>query len=183
MNNDWNIKSRNERCALCEKPFADGETLETLLTFEDREGYTRRDVCMDCLDKAKALKPFGAWKTVFRLPPPGKPEPLKKENAETLLRRLIETDDPADWNTIFILAVMLERKRVLLERDVQWNKDEMKVRVYEHKQTGETFAIRDPELKLTELEIVQAEVAVRLGFAEQDASAECAKPAPCGISS
>ena len=75
----------------------------------------------------------------------------------------MEGEDPAKLNTIYILAVMLERKRILAEQDVQIREDGAKVRVYEHRKTGETFIITDPGLKLTELTSVQAEVVAMLG--------------------
>ena len=64
---------------------------------------------------------------------------------------------------VFILAVMLERKKLLKERDVQKMEDGRKLRVYEHKKTGESFLIVDPELKLNALGDVQEQVALLLG--------------------
>ena len=64
---------------------------------------------------------------------------------------------------VFILTVMLERKRILAEKDVQIRDDGVKVRIYEHKKTGETFLVSDPGLKLAELEQVQEEVVALLG--------------------
>ena len=78
----------------------------------------------------------------------------------------METEDPANRNTIYILAVMLERRRILVERDVQTREDGVKVRVYEHRKTGETFLVPDPGLKLSELKSVQEVVVARLGGRE-----------------
>jgi hypothetical protein len=100
---------------------------------------------------------------VFKLPPPPAPEALKKETAASLLRELMENKDAANQNTIYILAIMLERRRVLAERDVQTRKDGVKIRVYEHRKTGETFLIPDPCLKLSQLNEIQEEVVARLG--------------------
>jgi hypothetical protein len=91
---------------------------------------------------------------------------LKKETAESLLRKLMQEDRPEHANTIYILAVMLERRRLLLERDVQVREDGMKLRIYEYRKTNETFVIPDPELKLAELEHVQEEVVAMLGGGE-----------------
>ncbi|MBU4199230.1 MAG: hypothetical protein KKE37_00410 [Verrucomicrobia bacterium] len=103
------------------------------------------------------------WKGVFHPPPPPPEEPLKKETAESLLRSLIEKNDPTSKNVIFILAVMLERRRLLLERDVQLRDDGSTLRVYEHRHTGETFLIIDPNLDLNQLSHVQEEVMAMLG--------------------
>ena len=105
----------------------------------------------------------GVWKGVFHAPAPSPDEPLKKETAESLLRHMMETEDERHGNAIFILAVMLERRRILVERDVQTRDDGVKIRVYEHKKTNETFIIPDPQLKLAELTHVQEEVVLLLG--------------------
>ena len=94
----------------------------------------------------------------------------------------METDDPATRNVIFILAVMLERRRILVEKEVQMPEGTgQKIRVYEHKQTGESFVVPDPQLKLKEIETVQREVMELLGIspsAGKAAAAPAAAPAP-----
>jgi hypothetical protein len=57
---------------------------------------------------------------------------------------------------------MLERKRVLKQvRTEIANGDSMLI--YEHRQNGDVFIVRDPKLRLSELERVQDEVAALLG--------------------
>ena len=88
----------------------------------------------------------------------------------------METDDPSKRNVIFILAVMLERRRILVEKEVQTSEGTgLKIRVYEHKQTGESFVVPDPQLKLKEIESVQREVMELLGIPPP--SGKTAKPA------
>ena len=103
------------------------------------------------------------WKAVFHAPPPPPEEPLKKETAESLLRSLISKNEPVHKNVIFILAVMLERRRMLVERDVQTREDGSTLRVYEHRRTGETILVTDPHLDLNQLGQVQEEVLAMLG--------------------
>ena len=159
---EWNIKERGETCQGCSKHFDDEEPFYSRLDF-GAEGYTRRDYCAVCWTDSARRAALSTWKSVYKMPPPPEPEPLQKETAESLLRKLMEGEDPAKLNTIYILAVMLERKRILAEQDVQIREDGAKVRVYEHRKTGETFIITDPGLKLTELTSVQAEVVAMLG--------------------
>ncbi len=159
---DWDVRARGEACTQCEKPFADQEEFFSRLTFGD-EGYRRADYCKACWEQVSDESSLSMWQSVFRLPPPPPPEALRKETAESLLRKLMEEDDPAHANTIYILAVMLERRRLLVERDVQVREDGVKLRVYEHRKTNETFVIPDPELRLAELEHVQEEVVAKLG--------------------
>lgn len=75
----------------------------------------------------------------------------------------MQDEDNTKINAIYILAVMLERKRILVERDVQTKDDGGTIRVYEHRQSGETFLIPEPHLHLDELEHVQEEVVILLG--------------------
>ena len=164
MNQEWNIKSRGEACGKCTHVFTDGEGFYSYLMFNE-DGYARGDFCETCWKAEAHAKAVSVWRTVFKLPPPPAEEALKKETAESLLRELMETDNPAHRNVIFILAVMLERRRIFSEKEVQIQKDGQKIRVYEHKKTGETFVIPDPELKLRELETVQNEVLAMLGGA------------------
>ncbi|MGD9613546.1 MAG: hypothetical protein AB7V22_11680, partial [Kiritimatiellia bacterium] len=118
------------------------------------------------------------WTAVWAAPAPKAPEALRKETAESLLRELMETDDPSKQNVIFILAVMLERRRILVEKEVQMPEGTgRKIRVYEHKQTGESFVVPDPQLKLKEIETVQREVMELLGIAPPPGKAAAA-PAP-----
>lgn len=162
MAQDWEIKSRGDLCGQCEQPFTDGQSFVSRLTFGE-EGYTRADFCEGCWDAMEDKGALSVWRTVYRLPPPPAEEAVKKETAESLLRQLIEDEDPASRNTIYILAVMLERRRIFAEQDVQEREDGVKVRVYEHKKTGESFLIPDPEIRLAELEEIQEEVVVMLG--------------------
>ena len=162
MSTDWNIQEPACTCTACKKTFSDGEALFSRLEF-GAEGYARHDYCAVCWGDPARAGATGVWKGVFHAPAPPPEEPLKKETAESLLRHLMETEDERHGNAIFILAVMLERRRIFAERDVQTRDDGMKIRVYEHKKTGETFIIPDPELKLAELTHVQEEVVLLLG--------------------
>ncbi len=155
----WSVRKCAKECAKCEKEFTDQETLFSMLSFDDGE-YVRKDFCADCWDQDNPV--LSSWKTTFIVPPPAA-EVLKKENAESLLRKLMAKENTEDLNAIFILMVMLERKKIFVERDTQKAEDGRKLRFYEHKKTGESFIVIDPELKLDELEHVQDEVVVLLG--------------------
>ena len=178
MNPEWNIRVCAEECVACRRKFADREALMSRLRFTP-DGYLREDFCAACWPARSAGggDEVSAWSAVRIAPEQKAPDPLRKETAESLLRELMETDDPSRGNVIFILAVMLERRRILVERDVQLSPDGRKIRVYEHKQTGESFVVPDPQLKLKEIESVQREVMELLGIPPPP-SAPGAPPAP-----
>ena len=164
MAQDWDIKARGEECSGCKMQFQDRQQYFSALVFGS-EGYVREDYCGRCWmgGKKEATSAYSQWQGVFRPPPPPPPEALKKETAETLLRRLMEQDDGTKVNVIYILAVMLERKRILVEKDIQKREVGTKLMVYEHRKTAEIFIIPDPCLQLDQLEHVQIEVVDLLG--------------------
>lgn len=159
-------------CSGCQTPFSDGQAYFAALVF-DKEGYQRGDFCQACWEaRSQDGSRYSMWHGVFRMPPPEPEEPLRKETAESLLRRLIEQEDPATGNVIYILAVMLERTRLLVEKDIQTRDDGVMIRVYEHRKTGETFLIADPRLQLDQLEAVQQQVMDMLGVGKDQPVAE-----------
>ena len=172
MPQDWDIKPRDEACHACGTAFEDRQVYHSCLVFGDA-GYTRADYCAVCWQQhADTHASYSVWQGVFRLPPPEPEEPLKKETAESLLRRLMEEEDPAHVNVIYILAVMLERKRILAEKDVQTHEDGSMIRIYEHRKSGETFLVPDPRLSLDQLEPVQEQVLAMLGSPGGEKEAE-----------
>jgi hypothetical protein len=185
--NDWNIQSRAHGCEACGKSFADREAYHTLL-FDERAELKRSDICCACWEKqfreARDRKGFiSCWQGVYEAPPPPT-EAIKKETAETLLRKLIELNDPQYMPAGYILAVMLERKRLLKVKE-QIVRDGQRVFVYEQPTTGDVFTIADPNLRLDQLEKVQHDVAALLehGFNQPPVAATGAEPAqPAAVS-
>ncbi|MBI5386832.1 MAG: hypothetical protein HZA90_19340 [Verrucomicrobia bacterium] len=161
--NDWNIQSRAHQCQACGKSYADKEPYHTLL-FDEKKDYLRLDVCETCWkgqysQGANERKGFiSYWQGVYEAPPPAPPEAIKRETAETLLRKLIERNDPQFTAAAFILAVMLERKRLLKVKE-QHQSEGRRVFIYEQPKTGDVFTIPDPQLQLDQLEEVQHDVA------------------------
>jgi len=70
----------------------------------------------------------------------------------------VASSDPSHAAARFILAVMLERKKILKHRDTVREESGAELLVYEHAGSGESFTIPDPHLRLDQLEQVQAEV-------------------------
>jgi hypothetical protein len=157
--NEWNLQSRAHVCQACQKPFADKDSYHTLL-LEERQQYLRQDICQACWeaqyrDGASDRKGFiSHWQGIYLAPPAAPPDPIQKESAESLLRKLIETNDPRHGPVCYILAVMLERKRLLKVKE-QLQRDGQRVFIYEQPRTGDIFTITDPNLQLNQLEEVQ----------------------------
>ena len=174
MLHDWPIHPRADHCALTNRPFADGETMHTLL-YRDKHtpGLHRIDVCdaawRDLRADPDAVPPFSHWRAKFTRPrhPEKPPETLPRNDAEALLRRYLTEEDtlPAEGSAreraCYLLALMLERKRRLRPTDIRTEPGPggRRLLFYEHRETGETFVVVDPGLRLDQLEEVQRMVA------------------------
>jgi hypothetical protein len=162
---EWNIQGRAQACDACGKAFADKEAYHTML-FDEKTGFRRMDICSSCWQSqfsegARERKGFiSYWHGVFEAPP-APAEAIRKDTAETLLRKLIELNDPRYVPAAYILAVMLERKRVLKIKE-QIQRDGQRVFVYEQAGTGDLFTVVDPNLQLDQLTPVQHDVAALL---------------------
>lgn len=163
--NDWNIQSRAHACEACAKPFVDRQPYHTLL-FDETQDFRRQDVCPECWQtrcsgEGRARAGFlSYWQGLYEAPPPVT-DAIQKETAETLLRKLIEQNDPRYAPAGYILAVMLERKRILKVKE-QIIRDGKRTFIYEQPRTGDIFTITDPALRLDQLEEVQRDVAALL---------------------
>jgi len=164
--NEWAIKQRADSCAVTQRPFVAGEYFYTLL-YHGADGYRREDLSEQAWrNRNENIRPFSFWKSRYE-PLPTKPvEPMPKENAEQLFRRLMASDSPPA-NACYVLAAMLERKRVLKQVKTE-ETPEGRVLIYEQASTGDVFIVPDPQLRLDELENVQNEVAELLRGAVQN---------------
>lgn len=162
---EWNIQSRAHTCSACGKSFTDKQSYHTLL-YDERGDLKRLDICDPCWQAqhsngAREKKGFiSYWHGIYEAPPPPS-DPIQKENAESVLRKLVELKDPKYSAAAYILAVMLERKRLLKVKE-ELVREGQRVFVYEQPRTGDVFTITDPNLQLNQLEAVQREVAYLL---------------------
>jgi hypothetical protein len=165
LTESWHVRSRSHECAATHHPFTEGETIVTALYPDPQSsGYLRRDICLEAWNQVPedAEKPFSFWKTTFTTPAgDDHPHAATKLSAEEILHRLISEDDAHTENTRYILAVMLERRKLLRETDHQRTPNGI-LRVYEHRKTGEIYLIRDPDIPLAQVEAFQNEVIVLL---------------------
>jgi len=160
---NWEIKARSRACAACGQPFETGQTLHTVLAFSGEE-CERKDYCSRCwkndaADGSGAGKGSAYWQSNFRrLTPPPEEEAIKKDVIERLLKRYLDSEEEPHLNLCYVLALLEERKKVFSLREKIRDEQGRRVLVYEHTGTGETFLIRDPQLSLSGVESVQAQV-------------------------
>ncbi len=161
MNQEWSIQHRSDRCAATGRPFEAGEQFYTLLFF-GTDGYRREDLS-EAAFKARNenVQPFSMWRSKYEPPPPPAPEPIGRQTAEDLLRRYMDEQSPQHAAARYLLAVMLERKKLLKEVETR-RADGAITRIYEHTKTGEAYVVPDPQLRLDQLAEVQQQVAALL---------------------
>ncbi len=164
---DWKIQPPADACADTGAAFTDGEAVHSALYWQDGR-YARRDRCAAAWTTARAREsgtaaPLSSWQFSFTPKPPPAPEPIARDRAEALLRRLMTEDAPTTIRARYILAVLLERKRLLRPLDRQSGPEGRPLLVYEHPASGETWLIEDPQVRLEDLPALQEEVAQLLG--------------------
>ncbi len=168
----WHIKARSHHCSVTNKPFSEGQPfLTALFTDPGSDGYLRLDFSEDGWGtrNEKEPQPFSFWRSVYR-PPEAETriEIVEKDDPEALLARLVEEDEAHTENARYILAVMLERRKLLIETDSQKTRSGL-LRIYQHRHSGEIFIVKDPQIPLSEVAPLQAEVQQLLAPGETEA--------------
>lgn len=206
---DWNLHSRSRVCRACGAAFAAGDPVTSGVVpfsaplvreifaakFAEEEAaaaagqpvkphpeWARLDFCRECWPaKAPAAEWTSTWKSPYVPPPPPDEDPVKKASPETLLRSLVEGEAPEEHlSAIYLLAVMLERKRVLVERATRFAPDGSIVRIYEHRRSGDILMVTDPRMTDGEIPEAQAEIERLLGLRESVAAPAPAPENPAG---
>ena len=176
LHDPWSIKSRSHTCFISERQFLDGENFYTAIFPDDQSGgYIRKDFCMEAWEDfiqnppENSLSPFSFWSSIYHVPVKEEEVKVTNKSPEDLLRRLIEEDQEHTENARYILAIMLERKKQLVEADSQTTPTGI-IRIYEHRKSGDVFIVKDPNVQLADIESIQEEVSDLLANGETSVS-------------
>ena len=160
MKEPWSIKSRARECVESGDAFQSGQKIRAAI-FPDPEssGYLRKDYTIEAWENREGEEnPFSCWLTTYEPPvTEEKAEDVVEDDPETLLKRLVDEEEEHTENARYILAVMLERKKLLRETDTQEIPSGI-LRIYEHRKSGDVYIIKDPQISLTDVDRVQEEV-------------------------
>lgn len=170
MIQEWNIQGRADRCARTGREFIEGEIFYTLLHNES-DTLRREDISAEAW---QAVPPGDAeaaavtfWRSKFEPPPSVTPETVNRADAESHLRRLLsEGPPPEQANIAYLLAALLERKRILKPVAApvgEAGAGHARVTPYEHAKTGEIFLVPDAPPTFDQIEAVQLELTALLG--------------------
>lgn len=162
---DWEIKSRAEQCAVSGKAFREDEEFVSVL-FQGEEGLERMDMSLvawkdwDTGDGGR--EPLSYWKSRFQPGPAPESETVNKQDAESELRRLLDQGAPESARLCRLLALLLERKRILKLRE-RIDQPERQLLVFEHTDTQESFLVPDVDFKLSDLDSLRDEIMEKSG--------------------
>lgn len=168
---DWKIRYTSAKCEDTGEAFVDGQEFFTCI-FEDpaSDAFLRRDYAVESwkrIGPALSPPPFSFWKSTYKAPLQATDAKATADTSvEGMLRRFIEEDEPRTEQARYILALMLERKKVLVPTDSQ-ETETRKLLFYEHAHSGDVFIVADPGLRLAEIEEVQREVSELLAAEER----------------
>lgn len=165
---DWRLKPRAQRCTACGRPFAPGGMGHSLLMPDSDGGFDRRDLCPGCfsaLSDTDRSAASAAW--TFTIPAASASrktasETAHRASAETVLRVLTERGDPRDRASIYVLALLLERGKHIVERQVSTDGGGRRIHVYEFRGSGELISVTEPDFGDIDLTAVQRQVAALL---------------------
>ena len=111
---EWSIQHRAETCAV-DRPALCRWRKFLHPAFSRRRGYRRQDLSEEAWqERNENMRPFSFWRARFEPPPPRCAGTFAKgKRGGTVSRRLVAAADRANANACYVLAAMLERKRVL----------------------------------------------------------------------
>jgi hypothetical protein len=168
---DWKIKNGSGVCHHSGKRFAKEEKFFTCIFADPKsDGFIRRDYSLAAwkeIGKKLDPAPYSFWKSVYKEQPNSAHEVAKKQNTiEAMLHRMIEEGKGETENARYILALMLERKKILIPTEVKEMANN-RLLFYEHKESGAVYIVADPMLRLDEVDKIQEEVAAQLAAEEK----------------
>jgi hypothetical protein len=171
INAAWQLKTRAHQCDVSGRAFEKDEWFHTAIYDDPKaDGFIRRDIAKEhWAEVLQKAEPIAHWVTKY-IPVVSevKPEVADKESALSLLQRFIKENESHTERTRYILALMLERKKILVPTAVK-ETESGKILFYQHRKTQEVMMILDPELLLSEIESLQDEVSQLLGLEDQAA--------------
>ena len=180
---EWKITKFGQSCALCSKKIEIGEICCSALFDPGMQDgkptpdFARRDYCVACFEAHPPEGMYYYWK--LAAPDPSvkaspKKQVLDVDSVLDFFRRLASDPDPTKRPLAFVLALMLDRKKVLKFTGEKRGSDGDSVLVFAMRRGGggETFELIPPGLDENELAAASAEINQLLGFAPPPVAAQ-----------
>ncbi|MDO4571021.1 MAG: hypothetical protein Q4D38_11590 [Planctomycetia bacterium] len=137
---EYNIQqSRVGECCVTHRAFAPGENYYVAL-FETNGGYSRKEYCVEAWRNNPPENPVAVWKC--RVPEAKKPKKTLQSINETLLNMFDELREKQDDNEkLFILALLLTRRRLMRLEDPTFEEKSSRTLVLYSPQRDESYQI------------------------------------------
>jgi len=159
---DYKIRKRAHECAVSGRPFAHGDVVVSAVYRDPEEGFVRKDLLEDRFEQAEP--PFSHWKSVY-LVEEEEQKKLDFDLALQFLRDLVRQADPEREGLVYILALLLARKRRVKLKEVRALPDgELLTVVVPGDEEDEEVRVRAPQLGEEETDALQAEIARLFDF-------------------
>jgi hypothetical protein len=173
---DFKITRRAPVCSVSGKPFEPGDVIVSVI-HEEPKGFVRRDVREENLASIPG-EPFCVFRT--KQPPP--PPPAKRidyELAQEFLDRMLREADPAREPVLYVLTLLLARKRrvKILETKRLPEGDLLLVSI-PRAEEDEIVHVRAPRLSPEEETALQREMARLFNFDMGEAPEPPSPPPP-----
>ncbi len=155
MAKDWDsVVKRNGQCSKCEKSFEEHQEYYACLK-ETQEGFERYEYCPDCWDDKFREESFSFWKARV----PGREEKKKllvdNEILIEFFKRLTESDDESKQGFIFVLALILMRKRILKYLNTKTTDDGKEIWIMKLSKEDKEYHIVNPHLDDQQIEQIR----------------------------
>ncbi len=154
---DYKISRSTRTCIACEKQFNEGEEYFAAI-FEGPEQFLRKEFCAACwagdTGREAAEGSYSHWKVRVPEKPAERKHKLDVRAASTFFRRLAGSDEPHKRDFAYLLALLLMRKKVLVQRETTRN-GEKDFMVLRFRGEDEDYRTEDPHLPAEALERVK----------------------------
>lgn len=161
INTNWEVQKCALSCSKCETEFKDAEQLRTVLYFNQDNSVERKDFCANCFSAELKTKDSISWKVTFKAKKKEGEVQDKKAIVEELFKEYLHSSEPVHSKYCYIMALMLERKKILVEKKdkkITSKSSGRRMFFYEHAKSGEVFIVHDPDIDLFEISSLQREI-------------------------
>ena len=162
---EYKISGRAKECAASGTPFEEGQIVVSAIYLED-EGFLRRDYAESAFPGPENV--FSSWR--YTIPVSVEEEhKLDFELASQFLEKLIRHADPAQEGLVYVLTLLLSRKRrVKIVKTAALPEGEMLTVRIRGPEEDVDVSVRAPRMTAEDVDRLQVQVAELFGFAEPE---------------
>jgi hypothetical protein len=162
---DFKIARRARTCAVSGRPFEPGDIIVSVI-HEEPQGFVRRDVREEHLEQLQGT-PFCVFRTE-QPPPPAPARRVDYDLAQEFFDRLVREADPAREALVYVLALLLARKRrVRIVETRQLPEGELLLLRIPRAEEDEIVQVRAPRLSAEQEAALQQEIGRLFGFLDE----------------